>query len=148
MKHLGRLWVGLVSATAAALVTSSVPHAQEGGRGLIPTEQPKGGWATSMEHKSAMVNPYRMVENWPRLAEKNIKPGAAIGIIPDGKGGVWLHHRSEPPILKIDSPRRMGSVETVTAISGLETAVRSVMIPKRRQRALSSTSSVQRANCY
>jgi len=103
MKHLGRLWVGLVSATAAALVTSSVPHAQEGGRGLIPTEQPKGGWATSMEHKSALVNPYRMVENWPRLAEKNIKPGAAIGIIPDGKGGVWLHHRSEPPILKIDA---------------------------------------------
>ncbi len=43
---------------------------------------------------NAMVNPYRMLENWPHLGD--IKPGAAIGIVPDGKGGVWLQHRSEP----------------------------------------------------
>ena len=49
---------------------------------------------------STMANPYRMVPNWPHLGD--IKPGAAIGIIPDGKGGTWLHHRSEPPILHID----------------------------------------------
>ena len=48
-----------------------------------------------------MVNPYRMVENWPRFGE--IRSGAAIGIIPDGTGGTWLHHRSEPPILHIDA---------------------------------------------
>jgi hypothetical protein len=46
-----------------------------------------------------MASPYAMTPNWPRLGD--IKPGAAIGIIPDGKGGTWLHHRSEPPILHI-----------------------------------------------
>jgi hypothetical protein len=51
--------------------------------------------------KSAMNNPYRMLENWPHLG--TIKPGAAIGIIPDGKGGVWLQHRSVPGILHIDA---------------------------------------------
>jgi DNA-binding beta-propeller fold protein YncE len=50
--------------------------------------------------RSAMASPYSMTPNWPRLGP--IKPGAAIGIIPDGKGGTWLHHRSEPPILYID----------------------------------------------
>ena len=48
-----------------------------------------------------MNNPYRMLESWPHLGD--IKPGAAIGIIPDGKGGVWLQHRSVPAILHIDS---------------------------------------------
>ena len=56
--------------------------------------------APAPEVPSAMANPYRMVENWPHLGD--IKPGAAIGIVPDGKGGTWLHHRSEPPILHID----------------------------------------------
>jgi len=46
---------------------------------------------------NAMINPFRMLENWPHLGD--IKPGAAIGIVPDGKGGVWLQHRSEPAIL-------------------------------------------------
>jgi streptogramin lyase len=41
-----------------------------------------------------------MLENWPHLGD--IKPGAAIGIIPEGKGGVWLQHRSAPSILHID----------------------------------------------
>ena len=49
---------------------------------------------------NAMNNPYRMLENWPHLGA--IKPGAAIGIVPDGKGGVWLQHRSVPAILHID----------------------------------------------
>ena len=48
-----------------------------------------------------MANPYQMLENWPHLGD--IKPGAAIGIIPDGRGGTWLHHRSEPPILHFDA---------------------------------------------
>ena len=50
---------------------------------------------------NAMNNPYRMLENWPHLGD--IKPGAAIGIVPDGKGGVWLGHRSVPAILHIDA---------------------------------------------
>jgi WD40 repeat protein len=50
---------------------------------------------------NAMVNPYRMLPNWPHLGE--IKSGAAIGIVPDGKGGVWLQHRSDPAMLHIDA---------------------------------------------
>src|SRR5437868_10247777 len=50
---------------------------------------------------NAMNNPYRMLENWPHLGD--IKPGAAIGIVPDGKGGVWLQHRSVPGILHFDA---------------------------------------------
>jgi hypothetical protein len=60
---------------------------------------------------SAMANPYRVIPSWPQLGD--IKPGAAIGIIPDGKGGTWLHHRSEPPILHIEASgkvdRRFGN---------------------------------------
>jgi WD40 repeat protein len=51
--------------------------------------------------RNAMNNPYRMLENWPHLG--TIKPGAAIGIVPDNKGGVWLQHRSDPAILHIDA---------------------------------------------
>ena len=47
-------------------------------------------------------NPYRMVEGWGELPE-GVLWGSSIGIIPDGKGGVWLHHRSDPPIIKLDS---------------------------------------------
>ena len=57
--------------------------------------------AAPAPHKSAMNNPFRMLEGWPHLGD--IKPGAAIGIIPDGKGGVWLQHRSNPAIVHIDA---------------------------------------------
>jgi sugar lactone lactonase YvrE len=48
-----------------------------------------------------MTNPYRMVLGWPRLG--TIKPGAAIGILSDGSGGVWLQHRSQPAIVHLNS---------------------------------------------
>jgi len=50
---------------------------------------------------STMSNPYRMLTNWPHLG--TIKPGAAIGIVPDGTGGVWLQHRSVPAMLHINA---------------------------------------------
>jgi len=60
---------------------------------------------------STMASTLRVTPNWPQLGD--IKPGAAIGIIPDGKGGTWLHHRSEPPILHITAAgqvdRRFGN---------------------------------------
>ena len=55
----------------------------------------------SVPFKSTMANPYHLVENWPKLG--NIPPGPAIGIIPDGTGGVWMLHRSNPPLLHIDA---------------------------------------------
>ena len=49
-----------------------------------------------------MSNPYRMIENWPHL-KPNMKWGAAIGLIPDGDGGTWMHFRSEPPIIHFNA---------------------------------------------
>lgn len=51
--------------------------------------------------RNLMANPYRLVEDFPRLG--TIKPGTAMGILPDGKGGLWLFHRSEPPIVHLDA---------------------------------------------
>jgi sugar lactone lactonase YvrE len=92
-----------LAGTIAAIATATAMFAQgpgargqgaAGGRGQTPPEPP-----------SAMANPYRMVENWPRFGE--IRSGAAIGIIPDGKGGTWLHHRSEPPIIHFDASGKL-----------------------------------------
>ena len=72
----------LACAGALILVVAGIPPAQSG--------------------PNAMNNPYRMLENWGTLPE-GVKWGSTIGIIPDGKGGVWIHHRSDPPIIKLDS---------------------------------------------
>ena len=52
--------------------------------------------------ETALEKPYRMLADWGELPE-GVLWGASIGIIPDGEGGVWLHHRSDPPIIKLDS---------------------------------------------
>jgi sugar lactone lactonase YvrE len=51
---------------------------------------------------STMSNPYRLVERWPTLRD-GMTWGAAIGIIPDNKGGTWMMFRSEPPVNYIDA---------------------------------------------
>ena len=51
---------------------------------------------------STMANPYQIVPAWPTLGP-GMKWGGAIGIVPDGKGGTWLHFRSEPPIIHFDA---------------------------------------------
>jgi DNA-binding beta-propeller fold protein YncE len=96
---------------APASATPPAPASQQqgaGARGFPPPGQARGGYPP---WTSTMANPYRVIPNWPQLGD--IKPGAAIGIIPDGKGGTWLHHRSEPPILHIDASgkvdRRFGN---------------------------------------
>ena len=89
-------WCFVVVASIAALIAGGRLHAQRGeGRGRGSAE-PSGPAIQSI-----MTNPYRLIPNWPHLGD--IKPGAAIGIIPDGKGGVWLQHRSEPAILHINA---------------------------------------------
>ena len=75
---------GIVGATAAAMVAAGMAmFAQAGGqgRGRGPNLPPP----IELAPGNAMNNPYRMLENWPHLGD--IKPGAAIGIVPDGKGG-------------------------------------------------------------
>ena len=51
---------------------------------------------------NTMHNPYLMLGGWATLPE-GVEWGAVIGIIPDGEGGVWIQHRSEPPIMWFDS---------------------------------------------
>src|SRR5512138_2196928 len=84
----------------AALIAAAgaMAFAQAGGQGRGNQNLPP---PIELAAGNAMNNPYRMLEHWPHLGD--IKPGAAIGIVPDGKGGVWLGHRSVPAILHIDS---------------------------------------------
>jgi sugar lactone lactonase YvrE len=56
--------------------------------------------------RSAMSNPYTLATNWPTLGP-GMKWGAAIGLIPDGQGGVWMHFRSEPAINHFDASGRL-----------------------------------------
>jgi sugar lactone lactonase YvrE len=51
---------------------------------------------------STMANPYQIVPKWPTLGP-GMKWGGAIGIVPDGQGGTWMHFRSEPPIIHFDA---------------------------------------------
>ena len=63
------------------------------------------GRAPGQVGTNAMNNPYRMVEGWGQLPE-GVLWGSSIGILPDGRGGAWLHHRSDPPIVKLDADGR------------------------------------------
>lgn len=51
---------------------------------------------------STMVNPYRMVEDWPTLPD-GMDWAAVINFIPDDTGGTWMLYRSEPPINYINA---------------------------------------------
>jgi DNA-binding beta-propeller fold protein YncE len=100
---------GIAPAAAPQQSTGAAAPAQGTAPRTFPAPgQARGGYPP---WTSTMASPYRVIPNWPRLGD--IKPGAAIGIIPDGKGGTWLHHRSEPPILHIDASgnvdRRFGN---------------------------------------
>jgi WD40 repeat protein len=84
--------VVLVS-SVAVIGTGLFAQGGRGGQNLPPPVE--------LIANNSMQNPYQMLENWPHLGA--IKPGAAIGIVPDGKGGVWLQHRSDPGIIHFDA---------------------------------------------
>lgn len=84
---------GMAAIVIVTGVGAAISAQQGGGTAALPP-------AIELPAGNAMNNPYRMVESWPHLAP--IKPGAAIGIVPDGQGGVWLQHRSDPGIVHID----------------------------------------------
>src|SRR3954462_3720355 len=87
--------VVIALASAAGLVAAGQGGTPQAGRGqALPP-------AVEVPPTNAMTNPYRMLENWPHLGD--IKPGAAIGLVPDGKGVVWMHHRSVPGTVHVDS---------------------------------------------
>ena len=98
---------GVFSAVALIIGAGAVAVGQSGAQGGAPAGGQGRGRGPALPPPielaaaNAMNNPYRMLENWPHLGA--IKPGAAIGLFPDGKGGVWLQHRSVPAILHIDT---------------------------------------------
>ncbi len=63
---------GIAVTTAALCVLVTAVSAQPARRGPPPDGPP-------LPANSAMVNPYKMLPNWPHLGD--IKPGAAIGNI-------------------------------------------------------------------
>lgn len=63
----------------------------------VPVAQPAG---------STMANPYQLIAKWPSL-KPGMKWGAAIGLVPDGQGGVWMLFRSEPSINHFDASGRI-----------------------------------------
>lgn len=90
---------------AALLAISAVPFflstaaAQSAGARAAETEKLI---ELSRRPVSTMDNPYEMVENWPTLMPGQ-EWGAAIGLIPDDTGGLWMLFRSEPPINYINA---------------------------------------------
>jgi len=56
----------------------------------------------SMSSHTTMEGPYEMTRNWPTLPE-DMTWGAAIGLLPDGTGGLWMLFRSEPAIVYINA---------------------------------------------
>ena len=72
-------------ALLAALATTLVPSA-----------------LLAQTRSNTMHNPYRMLDDWAQLPD-GVVWGAVIGIIPDGDGGTWIHHRAEPPIMHFDA---------------------------------------------
>jgi DNA-binding beta-propeller fold protein YncE len=92
--------VGLCAIAAAALVIGAAVVAQPAANPPpTPLEQ------LAQRGSSTMSNPYQLVERWPTLPD-GMTWGAAIGIIPDNKGGAWMMFRSEPPINYIDASGR------------------------------------------
>ena len=101
MRGIFGVAVLIAGAGAIAFAQATAPPAPAGPGGQGRARGPALPPPIELAPGNAMNNPFRMLENWPHLGD--IKPGAAIGILPDGKGGVWLQHRSVPAILHIDA---------------------------------------------
>ncbi len=100
MSQSWRARVAFGTTIAALWTTGLAVFAQGGGQAAGGRGNPPPP-PIELVANNSMVNPYRMLPAWPHLGD--IKPGAAIGIVPDGKGGVWLQHRSDPAMLHIDA---------------------------------------------
>ena len=74
----------------AVLVLAPSGTAQVNGAGLNETEKLI---QLSRRPTSTMDNPYELIENWPTLLAGQ-EWGAAIGLIPDDTGGLWMLFRS------------------------------------------------------
>ena len=91
-------------ARAAAIIAGAVLLAATYAAGQGPRDNPDATPAQllSIRATTTMTNPYRMVENWPTLRPGQTW-GAAISLLPDNTGGLWMLYRSEPPLNYIDA---------------------------------------------
>src|SRR5262245_14630678 len=98
-KERGSMRSRMIGVLARTIVVCAAAAAQRGQPAGAGQRGPAG--ANAFPGINAMKNPYRMLENWPHLGK--VMAGAAIGIIPDGTGGTWIHHRCEPPIIHFNA---------------------------------------------
>ena len=99
MAHHSRTALSLLGAVTAAVsaLLGAAATAQP-----VATAPPTPLEELARRTTTTMSNPYRMTERWPTLPD-GMTWGAAIGIIPDNKGGTWMMFRSEPPVNFIDA---------------------------------------------
>jgi len=90
---------GIRSYVYGAVVGTAVCGVLVSGQTVAPTSTAA---APTPMTTSTMANPYKIVPDWPHL-KPGMKWGGAIGIVPDGTGGTWMHFRSEPPIIHFDA---------------------------------------------
>lgn len=81
-----------------ALALAALPDAA----GASDEESLKKLQQLSARAETTMQSPYKIVPDWPHLPEGRTW-GAAIGLIPDNTGGLWMLFRSEPPIAYVDA---------------------------------------------
>ena len=91
-----------VGSCLAALLAVGVPLAAQVGE---PTAEADKAAILSRRPTSTMANPYRLIEDWPTIPADQ-EWGAAIGLIPDDTGGLWMLFRSDPPIVYVNAEGR------------------------------------------
>lgn len=92
-----RVYATWVSLAGLCLILWAVSGS--GAAGQARGGAPQGSGAVPpLAPGNAMDHPYRMLAQWPVKGT-----AAAIGLVPDGRGGVWLQHRTEPSILHLDA---------------------------------------------
>ena len=100
LRSRARIAAALGSIAVAGLVATAAMA--QGGNAQAQAPAPTPLEELARRTTTTMSNPYRLVEGWPTLPD-GMTWGAAIGIIPDDKGGAWMMFRSEPPINYIDA---------------------------------------------
>jgi hypothetical protein len=124
MSHAERLKGAGGAAIAAIVLACGIGLLAQGRGAGGPAGAPGGGQGRGnpgpdpikLAPMNAMNSPYQLVLKWPHLG--NIKAGGAIGIVPDGEGGTWMQHRSDPAIVHVNGAGDVIKTFDVTFATG------------------------------
>ena len=94
-----------VGSCFAVVLALGAPLAAQVSYGGEPTAEADKAAILSRRPTSTMANPYRLIEDWPTIPADQ-EWGAAIGLIPDDTGGLWMLFRSDPPIVYVNAEGR------------------------------------------